>query len=283
MISKKDKIITFLITYFLGMFGVHKFLKGDKKSGVLYLCTLGFFGIGWITDSIKALIFIFKEDSTIVETTIEIAKNHFNKKFVPENDYSEIYQNYIHKEVYQNAYIDRKAKNIPSSYIVFDTETTGLEVDIERIIELSAIKYVNHKKIEEFSMLINPQRKLEPFITQLTGIKQIDLLNQPTIDEVLPLFYDFIEDYTLIAHNAPFDIKMLACESHRCKMDLFDNKIIDTVTLAKRIFNKNQVQNYKLETIKNYFGLAYSSHRALDDCETCAALYQYYCMCKNDL
>lgn len=277
MDKQKDKIIAFLITYFFGMFGVHKFLKGDKKNGVIYLCTIGLFGVGWLIDSIKAFIFIFKEDSTIVDTTIDMAKKHFKKQSIPENNYEEIYKNYVHKEFYQNAYIERKTRIIPSSYIVFDTETTGLEVDVEKIIELSAIKYINHRKVATFNMLVNPQRKLDPFITTLTGIKQSDLSDKEDISTVLPKFYNFIEDYTLIAHNAPFDIKMLACEAHRCGIPLFENKIIDTVTLAKRIIPKETVGNYKLTTLKDYFGLSNTSHRALDDCESCAAVYQYYC------
>lgn len=49
--DKKTK--EFLITFFLGLFGVHKFMKGNIKMGLLYLFTLGIFGIGWIADLIK--------------------------------------------------------------------------------------------------------------------------------------------------------------------------------------------------------------------------------------
>ena len=79
-----------------------------------------------------------------------------------------------------------------------------------------------------------------------------------------------------MAHNAPYDIKMLASECYRNKKELCDNKIIDTVTLAKRIIPRESIENYKLATLKEYLGLNYDSHRALDDCETCSKVYQLY-------
>lgn len=51
-----NPIAKLLITYFLGMFGVHKFIDGKTKQGVLYLCTLGLCGIGWIYDTVISVI-----------------------------------------------------------------------------------------------------------------------------------------------------------------------------------------------------------------------------------
>ena len=170
----------------------------------------------------------------------------------------------------------RRTNKIVKDYVVFDTETTGLDPSCDKIIEISAIKFIDNKKVETFSTLINPKEVINPFITQLTGIKQEDLKDKPTINEVIPQFFDFIEDLTLVAHNAPYDIKMLASECYRNKKELCNNKIIDTVTLAKRIIPRESIENYKLATLKEYLGLNYDSHRALDDCETCSKVYQLY-------
>lgn len=51
----KDKIIALLLCIFLGMFGAHKFYEGKIMMGILYICTFGLFGIGWIVDIIKLL------------------------------------------------------------------------------------------------------------------------------------------------------------------------------------------------------------------------------------
>jgi len=48
--GKKSKFLAFLFCLFFGVFGVHKFYLGKKKIGILYLCTLGIFGIGWFVD-----------------------------------------------------------------------------------------------------------------------------------------------------------------------------------------------------------------------------------------
>lgn len=190
--------------------------------------------------------------------------------------YSNPYKNAVPSHIYSNSYVERKQNRITKDYVVFDTETTGLEPEIDKIIEISAIKYKDGKKIETFSQLVNPKQKLDPFITQLTGIKQTELISKPTIDKVLPKFFEFIENYTLVAHNAPFDIKMLACESYRNNITMCDNKVIDTVALIKRVLPKSEITDYKLTTLKSYLGLNFSSHRALDDCETCARVYQLY-------
>lgn len=182
----------------------------------------------------------------------------------------------------KHSYHKRKTTKHPADYVVFDTETTGLSPCHNRIIEIGAIKYQNYEKVATFSQLINPEESIPPFISELTGIEDSDVAMMPTIKQVLLDFYAFIEDYTLVAHNAAYDVKMLAGEAHRCQLELFPNPVIDTVPLARSVIPKTIIKNHQLETLKNFFGLAHASHRAIDDCETCNTVYQYYCQ-KNNL
>lgn len=55
-----NPILYFLLVYILGIFGVHKFIDGNKKQGVLYLCTFGLCGFGWLYDFINAGIIAIK-------------------------------------------------------------------------------------------------------------------------------------------------------------------------------------------------------------------------------
>ena len=247
--KKKKSIIAFLLCLFGGYLVLHYFYEGNYKIVLLYLFTIGLFLFGYLFD-------IFKYG-------IKLLKNEEEPIIVP-------------GEVYQNIYYDRIQKSTPQNYVVFDTETTGLNPESDRIIEISAIKYVDNKKVASFNYLVNPKMAFDPFITELTGIKPSDLKNQPTIDLVIPRFYKFIEDFTLIAHNAEYDLKMLACEAYRCGIPLCKNKVVDTVPLAKKVIPKEDIDNYKLETLKKYLKLEYGSHRALEDCETCAKVYQLY-------
>lgn len=53
--KKVNKWISWILCFYLGYFGVHKFYEGDNKMGIIYLCTIGLFGIGWIIDLIMIL------------------------------------------------------------------------------------------------------------------------------------------------------------------------------------------------------------------------------------
>ena len=73
-----DNITNLLITIFFGLFGVHKFIKGDKKMGFIYLFTLGLFGMGWIYDVVMAILRItngINPNSLMPKEAFEAIKN----------------------------------------------------------------------------------------------------------------------------------------------------------------------------------------------------------------
>ena len=280
----ENKEINLVLCILGGWLGLHHFYNKKIGLGLLYLCTYGLFGIGWIIDIIKIINYKEKKKETINYSNNNIClkcgeKNNQNSKFCIKCGtklLNKVEKKVVSQDVWYDSYTKRKTNKIVKDYVVFDTETTGLDPSKDNIIEISAIKFINNEKVATFSTLIDPKKEIDPFITQLTGIKQEDLNGQPTIDKVIPQFFSFIENFTLIAHNAPYDIKMLASECYRSKIELCENKVIDTITLAKKIISKENIQNYKLTTLKEYLGLSYSSHRALDDCETCSKVYQLY-------
>lgn len=158
------------------------------------------------------------------------------------------------------------------SYVVFDIETTGLDKDKDCIIEIGALKYKNNALVEEFSHLINPKIVLPEIITEITGIKDSDLINEKTIDVVLPRFLEFIEDLPLVAHNGSFDLGFINKNIDDLKLNKLSNQNIDTLLLARKFLP--QMYNYKLETLKKYFGINQTSHRAIGDCHTTNRVYQ---------
>lgn len=158
------------------------------------------------------------------------------------------------------------------SYIVFDTETTGLKDQIDKIIEIGALKVINNEIVEEFSVLINPEMLLPEVIVNITGITDEMLQNQETIDQVLPKFIQFVGDLPIICHNTPFDMGFINTNLIRLGMNPLKNEQFDTVELAKIYIPR--AYNYKLETLKHYFKLDFGSHRSLDDCKTTNYIYQ---------
>ncbi|MEG1646663.1 MAG: exonuclease domain-containing protein, partial [Clostridia bacterium] len=108
------------------------------------------------------------------------------------------------------------------TFVVFDLETTGLNVNDCDIIEIGAVKIVEGKVTEYFSTLVNPQVKLPSVITELTGIVDEDLKFAPRIDEVIGDFYKFCYDCTMIAHYASFDMSFIYKVAKECDYK-FDN------------------------------------------------------------
>lgn len=163
-------------------------------------------------------------------------------------------------------------QNFVDSYVVFDTETTGLKDQVDQIIEIGALKVIDNEVVEEFDVLINPETEIPEIITEITGITQEMVVQEKTIAEVLPKFLEFVGDLPVVCHNAPFDIGFINANLKRFNLESFENQAIDTVELA-RIFIP-QAYNYKLETLKKYFHLEYGSHRSVDDCKTTNYIYQ---------
>ena len=161
-------------------------------------------------------------------------------------------------------------------YVVFDIETSGLNPNKDKIIEIGAIKYINNKKVEELSYLIDPEISLSEIITHVTGLTDKDLNGQKKIQEVLPKFLNFIDNLPLVGHNIRFDYDFIEANIKKLNLNHMKNKIVDTLFLSRITIYDSK--NHKLETLKKYLNLEYDSHRAIVDCLTCNELYQY---CKN--
>ena len=169
-----------------------------------------------------------------------------------------------------------REKNFVDDYVVFDLETTGFDPKQAKIIEIGALKYRDNELVEELSLLVNPGCPIPDVITMITGIDD-DLVSKAiSIEEALPKFIAFIEDLPLVAHNSSFDLSIIEENIKRLNLPMISNTNIDTVYLARKYIKG--VYNHKLETLKDYFRLNYSSHRSIEDCLTTNHVYQY---CKN--
>ena len=83
-------------------------------------------------------------------------------------------------------------------YVVFDIETSGLNPHKDKIIEIGAIKYINNKKVDEFSYLIDPEINLTNIITIVTGLTDEDLKGQKVVFKVngktVPIITEFVDE-----------------------------------------------------------------------------------------
>jgi len=157
--------------------------------------------------------------------------------------------------------------------IVLDFETTGLSPDCgDRAIEVGAVKIIDGVLVERFQKLMNPQRKIDAFIEQYTGITNKMLSKSAPCNEVMHEFSEFIEGYNLVAHNASFDSRFLDAELSRIKRNQF-GPFACSMLIARRIYPN--APNHKLGTLVEYKNLPNDGtfHRALADAEMTAYLW----------
>lgn len=173
------------------------------------------------------------------------------------------------------SYIRHHCNNLdyPSDYIVFDTETTGLDSNNNEIIEYTFLKYENHKLVDKLSSLVKPKSIIPEFITKITHISNEMVNDAYPIDEHLENIIDFINGSIIIGHNVLFDIKFLESAIKKSPLALKPVKFeyIDTVSLARKCITDSP--NHKLETLKEYFHIDNISHRSESDCEVTQIVY----------
>jgi len=156
-------------------------------------------------------------------------------------------------------------------FVIFDTETTGLSLTA-RIIEIGAVKVYRGKIIKEFCSLANPGRPIPPRATEIHGITDEMVADAPSIPFVLKNFSNFVEESILVAHNAVFDLRMLAIHLEREKIPLFPNPAIDTHQLLRKYFPN--LGKYNLPYLINYWQSPYQGyHRALPDARHTAFIF----------
>ena len=150
-----------------------------------------------------------------------------------------------------------------NSYIALDLETTGLHPKNDRITEIAALKVIDGKITDRFVQLVNPGRKLDERIVELTGITDEMLADAPFIEEIMPKLIEFAEDFPLLGHNIRFDYSFLKQWAVNHKRTLSLNAY-DTLKIARKCLPAEQSK--KLEDLCEYFGVSReNAHRALDD------------------
>lgn len=170
---------------------------------------------------------------------------------------------------------EHKGKSIiafPDEYVVVDIETTGLSPKWDEIIEIGGMLFRDGKAIDSFSSLVRPSCEIDEYITELTGITNEDVADAPDIEEVLPIFLEFVGDRLIVGHNVNFDINFLY-DYALSKIDTyFANDFIDVMRIARKALPDSE--NHKQITVANYYGISVEgNHRAYRDCEICNECY----------
>ena len=159
--------------------------------------------------------------------------------------------------------------NLTKPLVIFDLETTGLDIVKDRIIQLSYIKVYPDGREERVNHIINPECYILPAITQLTGISNDDVKDQPTFKQLAKPLADTFTGCDFAGFNSNhFDVPLLAEEFLRAGIDFDFSKcrLIDAQTIFHKMERRNLAAAYKF-----YCGRRmeddFEAHRADQDTE----------------
>ena len=155
--------------------------------------------------------------------------------------------------------------------VVFDIETTGLDNRSSGITEIGAVRIKGGEVLERFERLVNPGMPIPSNIVSLTGITDEMVANAPTIEGVLPEFFEFVGDSVLVAHNANFDTGFIRVAAERAGLP-FTSPYLDTLALSRYV--NPELRRHTLDAIAEHYGLGdFNHHRADEDAEMLARIF----------
>lgn len=164
-------------------------------------------------------------------------------------------------------------KNL-EQYVAFDLEFNTVN-DISHIIQLSAVKFVNHEEVEHFDSYAYSEVPLQSFINGLTGITSEKIAHAPKLEQVLVDFSDFVNGTSLVGYNAhKSDLPILAENG----LDLTAQYAVDLYDEAfeRRSSDLNGIANLKLQTVADFLGIKGKGHDSLEDARMTALVYETF-------
>jgi DNA polymerase III epsilon subunit len=157
-------------------------------------------------------------------------------------------------------------------HVVLDLETTGLDPQLEGILEIAAVRLEDGRPVGVFHQLTRPDVEISEASQAIHGISAEMVADAPTPAEALAPLLAFLGDAPLVAHNAPFDLQFLNRALALAGRPALTNPVFDTLEMARELFPEQR--SYKLEAICKLLGHEASGfHRALADAEHLAAVF----------
>ncbi|MCS6822590.1 MAG: exonuclease domain-containing protein [Microscillaceae bacterium] len=157
-------------------------------------------------------------------------------------------------------------------FAIVDVETTGSKYTEDRIIDIAIIIH-NGRSIEQtFESLVNPERHIPEFITQLTGISNEMVASAPKFYEIAKQIVTLTRSCVFVAHNVHFDYGFVKQEFKRLGYQ-FVRKTLCTVRLSRQLFKG--LPSYNLDSLSKYFQIQnHSRHRAMGDAQVAAYIFE---------
>jgi CRISPR-associated protein Cas2 len=153
----------------------------------------------------------------------------------------------------------------PGAYVVVDIETTGLDPELDAIIEIGGIKYEEGEEVGSFSVVVKTEVPVPTSVCALTGISQEDVDAGASLEDAITDFVTFVGSCPIVMHNANFDMSFIDEALDSLDMDELGNQCIDTLVMSRKLLPK--MTQHRLSDLCSHYGIdAGGAHRALADC-----------------
>lgn len=157
-------------------------------------------------------------------------------------------------------------------YAILDIETTGGKYNEEGITEIAIYRFDGHQVVDQFISLVNPEKPIQPFVINLTGINNEMLRHAPKFYEVAKRIIEITDGCIIVAHNALFDNRILTTEFDRLGYQ-YEKETLCTVELSKKLIP--DMPSYSLGKLVKSLGIPLTDrHRAQGDAKATVALFK---------
>ena len=176
----------------------------------------------------------------------------------------------VRPQAYHRGQMDLLSAPIATAeFMVVDTETNGLAGDDCELTEVGAVLVGGGELHDRWSSLCRTSAPLRRGIQRLTGITQAMVDGAPSLEDVLPDLNELLKGRVLVAHNAPFDRRVLRQAFGRIGLDWPDPPVMCTAAMARTMLPLQRRRG--LGVLADALGIeVHTVHRALADAETCA-------------
>lgn len=223
----------------------------------------------------------------IAETNVKISDTNHNKRAASELDEIIKYSNITAKTCFERL----------GSFVVIDTETTGLSPTRDNLVEVAAIRFENWVPIQKFHTLLNPGKHIPDEASAINNITDDMVADAPAFVQIIDSLDAFVGKSNIVGHNLQFDLKFLY--RHGYNFTANKRRYYDTCEIAKKTLRKPKqkwdkeydeyvsnydcdydVEDYKLTTLCDYYKIRDNmfAHRALSDALATGELFKRLAM-----
>jgi DNA polymerase-3 subunit epsilon len=150
-------------------------------------------------------------------------------------------------------------------FVCLDCESTGLDPEKDRMIEVAAAKFTFSQVLQTFETLVDPECDIPEASQEIHKISKEMLAGKPKAVQILPELLKMIDGHILVGHGIGFDIALIAAEAkrHQIPCNIQQQASIDTLRMA-RLYGESPINS--LERLRQHFNIqAEGAHRAMSD------------------